>query len=545
MTLTLQILSSGAQAGRETSYSLIGGALSIGRSETNNLVLPDPTREISSAHAVVQERNGDYVIVDTSTNGTFLNGETEPLGDFPTPLNNGDTLRIGPYEMRVEITVASQSADPFADLPPPVGEDPIVHDTAPPTLDTLGEIGSLDNDGGDFLDDLLGETPPNAMKMKTAQLSDDADNTIDDFLDIAPNPDREGGASASNHSGPGQDYFQAKHTASSIPDEWEDDLLGAPSPSAPKPTPVAPAGGGNLIPETTFSSEPFSIPKPEKAPLPDFADSLGAEDLSDESDPLDDLLGGPLEAPDAEPVVAAPVASPPAPAQTQPSPTPPVQTPPTPSTPAPVAAPPPSPPASATPVSADVARQFLTAAGVDHSRIADDELGPIMERTGVAFRTLVEGAREVLMARASIKDELRLGQTMISPDGNNPIKFSISGQQAVEAMIKPTVAGYQTADKAAAEAMMDIKAHEVAMMSGMESAIKTLLGRFDPVQLSSKIEDSGRLGGLLKGKKAQYWDIFEKLYKQLSEDAEEDFNALFGKEFAKAYKAQLQKLKSN
>ncbi|MBR9864438.1 MAG: type VI secretion system-associated FHA domain protein TagH, partial [Rhodobacteraceae bacterium] len=191
------------------------------------------------------------------------------------------------------------------------------------------------------------------------------------------------------------------------------------------------------------------------------------------------------------------------------------------------------------------ARQFLSAAGVDHSRIDDSELGPIMERTGIAFRTLVEGAREVLMARASIKDELRLGQTMISPDGNNPIKFSISGQQAVEAMIKPTVAGYQAADKAAAEAMMDIKAHEVAMMSGMESAIKTLLSRFDPAELATRIEDSGRLGGLLKGKKAQYWDVFEKLYKQLSEDAEEDFNTLFGKEFAKAYKDQLQKLKSN
>lgn len=539
MTLTLQILSSGAQAGRETSFSLIGGALSIGRSDSNNLVLPDPTREISSSHAVVQERNGDYVIVDTSTNGTFLNGESEPLGDFPTPLNDGDTLRIGPYEMRVNITVASQSADPFADLPPPVGEEPIVHDTAPPTLDTIGEIGSLDNDGGDFLDGLLGETPPNAMKMKTAQLSDDADNTIDDFLDIAPNPDREGGASTSNHSGPGQDFFQSQHKTSSIPDEWEDDLLGAST--QPGPAPADPSGGGSLIPETTFSSEPFSIPKPDKNQMPDFTDSLEGEDLSDDTDPLDDLLGGPLEAPEAEPVVAAPVA----PAPPAPTPMPPVRTPPAPSTPAPVAAPPSSPPATATPVSADVARQFLTAAGVDHSRITDDELGPIMERTGVAFRTLVEGAREVLMARASIKDELRLGQTMISPDGNNPIKFSISGQQAVEAMIKPTVAGYQAADKAAAEAMMDIKAHEVAMMSGMESAIKTLLGRFDPVQLSSKIEDSGRLGGLLKGKKAQYWDVFEKLYKQLSNDAEEDFNALFGKEFAKAYKAQLQKLKSN
>ena len=532
MTLTLQILSSGAQPGRETAFPLIGGALTIGRSETNNVVLPDPTREISSSHAVVQERAGDYVIVDTSTNGTFLNGETEPLGDFPTPLNDGDVLRIGSYEMQVVIAKTAAAADPFAGLPPPLGEEPIVEDTAP-TLDTLAEVGSLDNDGGDFLDDLLGEAPPNAMNMKTPELSDDPDNTIDDFLDVAPNPDREGGASVPDHSGPGHDFFQSNSTAPAIPDNWEDDLLGAKPepmggpPNASAPSSPAPAGGG-LIPETTFSSEPFSIPDPKAGP-----DRPETVELSSGADPIDELLGGPLEPalratpePDIEPQE-----------QAKPQPDPPAE-------PAPVAAPQPA----AGPVSgsdAALARQFLSAAGVDHSRIEDSELGPIMERTGIAFRTLVEGAREVLMARASIKDELRLGQTMISPDGNNPIKFSISGQQAVEAMIKPTVAGYQAADKAAAEAMMDIKAHEVAMMSGMESAIKTLLSRFDPAELATRIEDSGRLGGLLKGKKAQYWDVFEKLYKQLSEDAEEDFNTLFGKEFAKAYKDQLQKLKSN
>ncbi|WP_069299197.1 type VI secretion system-associated FHA domain protein TagH [Neptunicoccus sediminis] len=525
MTLTLQILSSGAQPGRETAFPLVGGALTIGRSETNNVVLPDPTREISSSHAVVQERGGDYVIVDTSTNGTFLNGESAPLGDFPTPLNDGDVLRIGSYEMQVVIVTATASADPFGDLPPPLGEEPIVEDTAP-TLDTLAEVGSLDTDGGDFLDDLLGEAPPNAMDMKTPDLSDDPDNTIDDFLDVAPNPDREGGASVPDHSGPGQDFFRSNSTAQAIPDNWEDDLQGATPepmggpPNAAAPSQPAPAGGG-LIPETTFSSEPFSIPEPDRAEQPAKSDS---------SDPIDELLGTP-----PEPVPAKPAAAPAPQPAAQPEP-------PAPQPAAQAEAPPPHPSSASDHA---LARQFLGAAGVDHSRISDEELGPIMERTGIAFRTLVEGAREVLMARASIKDELRLGQTTISPDGNNPIKFSISGQQAVEAMIKPTVAGYQSADKAAAEAMMDIKAHEVAMMSGMESAIKTLLARFDPAELATRIEDSGRLGGLLKGKKAQYWDVFEKLYKQLSEDAEEDFNTLFGKEFAKAYKDQLQKLKSD
>ncbi|MBR9862014.1 MAG: FHA domain-containing protein, partial [Rhodobacteraceae bacterium] len=370
MTLTLQILSSGAQPGRETAFPLIGGALTIGRSETNNVVLPDPTREISSSHAVVQERAGDYVIVDTSTNGTFLNGETEPLGDFPTPLNDGDVLRIGSYEMQVVIAKAAAAADPFAGLPPPLGEEPIVEDTAP-TLDTLAEVGSLDNDGGDFLDDLLGEAPPNAMNMKTPELSDDPDNTIDDFLDVAPNPDREGGASVPDHSGPGHDFFQSNSTAPAIPDNWEDDLLGAKPepmggpPNASAPSSPAPAGGG-LIPETTFSSEPFSIPDPKAgAGEPETVEPSGGPD------PIDELLGGPLEpAPEPAPD-APPVARPEPKAQVEPQPAPPPD-------PAPVVVP----DAAAGLVSgsdAALARQFLSAAGVDHSRIDDSELGPIME----------------------------------------------------------------------------------------------------------------------------------------------------------------------
>ncbi|MEM9852358.1 MAG: type VI secretion system-associated FHA domain protein, partial [Pseudomonadota bacterium] len=101
-----------------------------------------------------------------------------------------------------------------------------------------------------------------------------------------------------------------------------------------------------------------------------------------------------------------------------------------------------------------------------------------------------------------------------------------------------------TGEKAAAEAMCDIKAHEVAMMSGMETAIKSLLARFDPDALGSTIEESGVLGGLLRNKKAQYWDAFEKLYAKLATEAEDDFNALFGKSFGTAYKDQLAKLKS-
>ena len=91
--------------------------------------------------------------------------------------------------------------------------------------------------------------------------------------------------------------------------------------------------------------------------------------------------------------------------------------------------------------------------------------------------------------------------------------------------------------------MNDIKAHEVAMVTGMEAALKGILARLDPEVLGERIETGGGIAGLLKGKKARYWEVYEKMYGQISDQAENDFHELFSREFARAYKEQLDKLK--
>ena len=504
MTLTLHILSTGAQAGRDSTVSMVGEALSIGRAETNDLVLPDPNREISSNHAVIQSNGSEYVIIDTSTNGTFLNGEGSPLGNFPSPLNNGDTLRIGPYEMQVSFSVAN--TDPLADLPPPMDEQSLMPPAAEPAGggDVFAEVASLDNDAGDFLDGLLGEAPPNAMNTPVQEVSHGGAEAINEFLDVAPDPLLEGGASTPDHTPASREFFSANDSAHAIPDDWDDDLLGGDE------NPFAPPGQAapQPVPQTTPQAAPPA--QPATAPPDTRQPPIQSEGF-----------GGAAAIQEPAPPVAPPTQQPPAAA----------------------APPPPAAAPAAAGGAADLARAFLKAAGVNDAQIADAELKDIMERSGTVFKTLIEGSREVLMARASIKDELKLSRTMISPDGNNPIKFSISGQQAVEAMIKPTVPGYKPGPESAEEAMNDIKAHEVAMMSGMENAIKTMLGQFNPEFLIKKMEEAGSKG-FMKGKKARYWEEFEKLYGRLSEEAEEDFHSLFGKEFGKAYKSQMEKLKS-
>ena len=185
---------------------------------------------------------------------------------------------------------------------------------------------------------------------------------------------------------------------------------------------------------------------------------------------------------------------------------------------------------------------FLKGVGAEVSIDPADQAST-MARMGRVMRTLVTGLREILMTRTSIKSEFRIEQTMISAGGNNPLKFSITPEQAIETMVRPATKGYLSPESAAEEALRDIKAHEVAMVTGMEAALKGVLKRLDPKALEGQIETKGGFSGLLRGKKAQYWDVYEQLYAEISDQAENDFHDLFSREFARAYKQQLDRLK--
>ena len=122
--------------------------------------------------------------------------------------------------------------------------------------------------------------------------------------------------------------------------------------------------------------------------------------------------------------------------------------------------------------------------------------------------------------------------------------FEVACQEGEEHFLR-AAAGMLDAEAAALEALNDIKAHEVAMVSGMEAALKGVLKRLDPDVVAGEIETSGALGSLFKGKKARYWEVYERMYAQISDQAENDFHDLFSREFARAYKQQLDTLKRN
>jgi type VI secretion system FHA domain protein len=164
-----------------------------------------------------------------------------------------------------------------------------------------------------------------------------------------------------------------------------------------------------------------------------------------------------------------------------------------------------------------------------------------MRAIGEVFRAMAEGLREVLMSRAAIKGDMRVERTMIQARNNNALKFSVNVDDAVAGLLQKDRPGYMPALAATKEAFTDIKRHELAVIAGVQTALMSLLQRFDPATLEKRLS-AGLLAAVLPAaRKARYWDSFREVHGQIAREAEDDFQAVFGKEFAKAYTAQTRK----
>lgn len=186
--------------------------------------------------------------------------------------------------------------------------------------------------------------------------------------------------------------------------------------------------------------------------------------------------------------------------------------------------------------SADLLAAFLKGAGLEEVRPADPSA--VMETLGAAFRALVSGLRQALIARAAIKGEFRIEQTMIKRSGNNPLKFSADDEDALSALLGAGRRTEMNAPEAIAEALRDMRLHELATVSAMQRAVRGLLSEFDPARLRHAAEKSG-LGLVATQRKAHAWEAFEALYAKISEALEDDFDNVFGKAFAQAYERAL------
>ncbi len=538
---------------------LAGGRLSIGRSAQpgEHWVLPDPTRVVSGLHAEVEFLGGDWVVTDRSTNGTFVNHDADPLGkDRARPLLDGDRLRIGPYEIevRVEAGAAGASsggwgADPFAPVGPApgFGAAPLPGMGAPPMTgggllpDDFDPLG----DGGAPMPDHAPATaeaflPRPVLPAGPAMIPDDWD------LDLSPQPALPPRPDAGPFAAPGPAGF-----APPPPPAQPAFAPPAATPYAsPAATPFAPPVETPFAPPAATPFPP-PMPGPFAAPVatpvgPPFAAPVAAAFAPAAPDPFAAPMATPTAPPAADPFAPAPPAAfaapPAAPADPFAAPAMPLGQPATAPAPPHAAAPtrnpfdeapaPTPPPAAAPPAPAagDALSALLAGADLPAGMAARAAADPdaALRAAGALLRAAVAGMRALLIARADVKREFRIEQTMLRAANNNPLKFAATEEQALAALLDPRT----PALKAMQETVDDLTAHQVATLAATQAAARALLDRLAPGPIEA--EDSG--GGILPGaKEKRLWEAYKRRHAQLLDQFEDDFDSAFGKAFARAY----------
>lgn len=418
--------------GQCSEKSMNQGSMAIGRSADNDWVLPDPERLVSSQHCVIQYKEGRYYLTDNSTNGVELvNAGIRMRRGNSEPLQNGELIRIGDYEIqaRIDFNVQAVDSQPFA-----------------------------------------GDSPNSFEALMGAVVSTPTPTPV-----IAP-------------------QFHGASSMDTLPDLF--DFLS--------PTAVPPPTVPDHVPSEQHDFRP---PTPVVVEKPVVPSSVIPEDW--------DLFGD----------TPAPVVS---------APPPPPLPPPAPITPPPPVVEPVLPVADSQ--QPDLLQAFLRGAGLDQLRLDRADACAQMESIGRSYRLMVEGLIDVLRARASLKGEFRMQQTMIQPAENNPLKFAPNADEALLLLLRHGNQAFMAPDAAVRDSFDDLRAHQLAVMAGVEAAIKHLLGRFEPAQLEERMGKPGGLSSLFNGsRQAQYWQQFTELYSNISREAQEDFQDLFGREFSRAY----------
>ena len=151
------------------------------------------------------------------------------------------------------------------------------------------------------------------------------------------------------------------------------------------------------------------------------------------------------------------------------------------------------------------------------------------------LRELIVGVTENLHVRTEQKNALRIPNTTIQPQNNNPLKFAAGVDEALENLMFRQSSEYLTGVEAVREAFLDIKQHQQVLLTALRTAVADYIGRLDPDELESKFTN-GKRGGLMSAaNKLKYWDLYKDLYQVVAQGQQGQLPHQFLEELTRAY----------
>ena len=546
---------------------------SIGRDSACTLVLPDVEKRISRRHAQIVWRDGQFRLRNQgSAIAVMVNGTPLDYG-ADIELASGDRVDIGEFALQIH-------GEPVGQANVATRTDSSTRRAAPPAADDIlagfGPSSSASDPFADLIPNPVSARPPptpaargvsTAPAVKSPPVSGQLPDDFDPFGEPAPAPAPSPAARTGGGRGDfsdlvpaqtegvdelfglrGGDPFPPNHplaapSASSTPGPVGiDDLLH------PGVTPQAAPARGSFIPTQRDDASELSaqVRLPQSAPYtpienrtpPPALDPVEGEatttagmmlswDEAGDGRVFDGTRTLVIRGESAErrrgerrQSVAAVAVAPPPPEPVIPAA---------------------SPPSNAN--DADLVRALLDGLGLERWPDPNGVDAEAMRRIGKLMRAAVQGTIDLLRARATIKSEVQAQMTMIVTRDNNPLKFSPNVEAALAHLLGPAQRGFMSAPAAMDDAYRDLVAHQFGFTAGTRAALADVLRRFDPATLEQRLVTKSMLDSLLPANhKAKLWNLFTERFAQMSNEAEEDFQRLFGKEFVRAYEAQVAKM---
>ena len=478
MALRLQIVSRHRQSLGERGMKEFGqNGGTIGRSLESDWVLPDGQRFLSSRHASIDFRSGSYYIIDTSTNGVYVNGSDQPVGrGNPQRLFSGDRVRLGDYEILVEIDEIDETQEQLSDLPHVDPVDLKQRVEAPePTGEDLVDPFEVTGVG---IESLLDEHEAATLTPLDYKFKGE-DLRLEEEVVAAPAP-----APASKpHVKPKSAKARALAAASTPPrggaKSNRNTRAASPAKVSARPASASPAKA---------SARPTSAPAAAQAAAATAAPTAAAASRQ--------RVGAPAPAAISRQRAAA---------------------------------------NGPTPLDS-----FFRGAGMQPRALEEGEAEEILHRIGQVMREMIVGLTENLNLRAAQKSALRQSNTTIQPRENNSLKFSAGVDEAFNNVLFRESEQYLDAVESVREAFGDVKTHQQVLMKALQTAIGDYIARLDPDQLEEKFAiRKGMLMGATN--KLKYWDLYKDLYQVVAQQNAGELPDVFLEEMSRAYEAELER----
>ncbi|MFP8733779.1 type VI secretion system-associated FHA domain protein TagH [Klebsiella aerogenes] len=542
----------------------------IGRGTDNNLVLPDDDRAISRLQAIVHvAADGECKITNRGNVTRVVLNEIPLERGRQVELQDGDILAIDDY--RIEVSDLLQDSQPISRMAasgqPPVTAKPST--PAPSAAPTVAEAAPTAVPS-EIWDSLMQEFSI-ADSISSSRAKPQADN--------APNPFAEPKPAERNPEDP-LAMFADSEPLFERPPVATDDLFADDTPFD-RDSIFADVTPTTLVPPVEKPAQPVADePQAELDPLALFGGDASSK-TARHDDPLGLMGGAPLTSVDAfsneepaktvadEPdaafdsplLMAQPPQEPPAAAREEA----PEITLPTPQAVARQAAQTPKGRLRIDPVrhehqatstpqpgNGEVLQGELLEALLEGMGLGDMQPVPQfdkenMRQLGQMLSMFSQGTVALLSSRSILKRGVKADMTMVLDDANNPFKLLPSGKTVLMQMFGARMPGFMPPKKSVRDALIDLQAHQLGMISGIRAIIAAMLQSFNPEQLEEEAKRDGHTSRLAlpASRKAALWDYFVRTYGETAGEIEDDFHTLFGEAFLYAYDMEVNQYKDS